>query len=73
MERITLQFQSVQLLWSFVKSLKLREFYISSKKICLTCKLGEAYISEALTYYKARIIKEKAEVISTKNFKKYNV
>ena len=59
MQRITLQFQSVQLLWSFVRTLKLREFQISTKKICLTCKLDEDYISEALTYYKARIVKEK--------------
>ena len=61
MQKITLQFDSVNLLWTFARTLNVTEFKISTKRICLTSNLNEAFISEALTYYKARIVKEKVE------------
>ena len=61
MQRITLQFPSMQLLWSFVRILKHLEFEVSYREKSLTGSLEEDYISEALTYYKARIVKEKVK------------
>lgn len=61
MQRVTFQFPDVHLLWSFARTLNVREFQVSTKKICLTCKCDENYISEALTFYKAKLIFDTAQ------------
>ena len=58
MEQVTLQFPNLHLLWSFAKTLEVREFQISTKKIRLTCRCDETYIEEALSFFKANVVKE---------------
>ena len=59
MAKGTLQFPDLHLLWSFAKTLKIQEFQISTQKMHLTCRCDEKYIEEAITFFKAKVVKEK--------------
>jgi hypothetical protein len=56
MQKVTFQFPDMHLLWSFAKTLKVHDFHVSAKKMWLTCQCDENFISEALTFYRARLI-----------------
>ena len=53
MDTVTLQFQNMNLLWAFARTLKVQQFKVDTKKICITCKCDEKHMLEALIIFKA--------------------
>jgi hypothetical protein len=56
MNRVTLQFPDLHLLWSFAQTLKSHNVEIDTRTAMLSCNCNEENINEAVIKYKATLI-----------------
>jgi len=59
MNRVSLQFPNLHLLWSFVQTLKSNNLEIDTQTAVLTCSCSEENINNAVIKYKAALIEHK--------------
>lgn len=56
MNRVTLQFPDLHLLWSFAQTLKSHNLEIDTAVAVLTCDCSKENINEAIISYKATVV-----------------
>lgn len=56
MEKVTLQFETLDLLWAFTRAANVKDFKVDATHKRLVCIYEERLVTEALVYFNAKVV-----------------